>query len=182
MLELLHEDEDVIHIRQRHGKPVTIESYEVSAGQGAAINLTQSQLLALREDLENNVLDIEEHRALLSNHQLRRLAAVCKTPTKKQDTVSIDDVVAQFNLVRRLRDRMVDENDTLLDGVEAKDLRALISAITSFITLYLRQQAAIDHLLEIRHLHDAINTVVKDFSPEDRARFYKRLEELKHVQ
>lgn len=132
------------------------------------------------EEINENLLDLEEVAHLLTPRHKERLRKMAG-PLEDNDLFTVDDVSEQYALVKKLRARVLDNEGELLEGFDPRALSTFITSLNTTITLFLKNQATIDHLKEVNFLQDAINEVVKDFSPEDQRKFYRRLEELRNA-
>lgn len=130
------------------------------------------------DEINENLLDLEEVAHLLTDRhkdRLRKLAG----PLKDKELFTIDDVSEQYALVKKLRARVLDNEGELLEGFDPRALSTFITTLNTTITLFLKNQATIDHLKEINFLQEAVNSVVKDFPQEEQRKFYRKLEEIR---
>jgi hypothetical protein len=138
---------------------------------------TRSDYLRSLDEINDCILDLEEMQDLLGpNHKkrLRKLVA-----NELDETVfTVDEVEKQFALVRKIRDQLVAADGHLLEDVDVKTISALISSSSSLISLYLKNQAMIDHLKEVATLREAVTHAIKELDRESQTKFFTKFDEL----
>lgn len=88
----------------------------------------------------------------------------------------VDEVAAQYQLVKQLRAKVLTPSNEIAERATAKDLSALITAMNGTIGLFMKNQEKIDHLKEMRAMREATILALKDMPEEVQLSFFKNLE------
>lgn len=94
-------------------------------------------------------------------------------------TYDVDQVSAQYALVQKIRQMVLDPANNFTERTDAKGLSALVNAINGTISLFMRHQESLDSLKEMRIMREAIIEAVKDLPNEVQDKFFRRLEQLR---
>jgi hypothetical protein len=122
-------------------------------------------------------------------YELRDLAPALSTQQKieitrligfqsGQDVMTIDEVTQQYQLVLRIRDMVLDPDNSINEKTDPRGLTALVNAISNLINLFLRHKDKIDHMKEIAHMREAVVTAMGGQSVDVRKMFFDKLDEL----
>jgi hypothetical protein len=129
------------------------------------------------EELDTIVIDLEEHASLLTGKQKATLLRLSGHDPSSND-VSVDQVQKQFEMVLRIRDRLLDEDGELLAGIETRALASFSASVNSLIQLFLRNKGKMDHIREVEHLRAAVIQAVETLDKPAQIRFFQRFDEL----
>ena len=127
-------------------------------------------------EIDNLITDLQEYSSLFTpQHKttLRRLVGE-DTPS----VMTVDEIQKQFELVKKIRDQIIDPSGKLLDGVEVKVIAALVSSLSSLISLFLKNQEKIDHMKEVSHLKVSVIEAVSGLDADTQSKFFAKLDEL----
>ena len=97
-------------------------------------------------------------------------------PIDTLESFGIDEVSAQFALVKLLRDQVLSSNGRILEESSTKDVTSLINAINSTISLFMRAQEKIDHLREMQRMREATIVAMKEMPMEVQTKFFQYLD------
>jgi hypothetical protein len=86
------------------------------------------------------------------------------------------EIASQYTLIRAIRNELVDVRGYLKQDFDSRTAKELITAITSFTSLYLKSQEALDKDKQMLLIEQAFVETVKSMPPEDQDRFYAELE------
>ena len=127
--------------------------------------------------IDELLIDLEEYSGLFTSQHKVRLSRLAGGGTELE-TMTIDHVQKQFQLVNKIRDRLLDKDDNLLEGFDTKGISLLVSSINSLTNLFLRSQEKINHLEEIAHLKEAVLGAVSTLSKTQQTEFFNKFDEL----
>ena len=137
-----------------------------------------------QQDIDDLLTDLEEFSGLFTSQHKFQLARLAGGGIELE-TMTIDHVQKQFQLVNKIRDRLLDKNDNLLEGFDTKGISLLVSSINSLTNLFLRSQEKINHLEEIAYLKEAVIGAVATLPKVQQVAFFNKFDELssrgKHV-
>jgi hypothetical protein len=86
------------------------------------------------------------------------------------------EIASQYTLIRAIRNELVDVRGYLKQDFDSRTAKELITAVTSFTSLYLKSQEALDKDKQMLLIEQAFVETVKSMPPEDQDRFYAELE------
>jgi hypothetical protein len=129
------------------------------------------------EEINDCILDLEEMAAFITPEQKKRLLKMIGDEGSGLD-FTVDEVEKQFTMVRKIRDQLVAHDGRLLEDVDVKQISALISASSSLISLYLKNQALIDHLKEVSSLREAVTVAIRELDRDSQMKFFNKFDEL----
>jgi hypothetical protein len=86
------------------------------------------------------------------------------------------EITSQYTLIRAIRNELVDARGYLKQDFDSRTAKELITAVTSFTSLYLKSQEALDKDKQMLLIEQAFVETVKSMPPEDQDRFYAELE------
>ena len=147
------------------------------------MTIPQHLLTTTMADYHNNLRvidelidDLQELSSLFTTAHKRRLQSVVGNVST--EVLTVDEVTKQYELVKKVRDQIVDNNCELLDGVEPRVIAALISSINSLISLYLKNEEKIDHIKKAYDMYQAVVFAISEQDKETQTRFFAKLDEL----
>lgn len=129
------------------------------------------------EELNSIIVDLEEHSSLLTNKQKATLLRL-SGHNPADNVVSVNQVQKQYEMVLLIRDRLLDEDGELLEGIETRALASFSASVNSLIQLFLRNKDKMDHMREIEHLRAAVIQAVETLDKPAQVRFFQRFDEL----
>ncbi len=91
----------------------------------------------------------------------------------------VDQVTEQYRMVQIIREKVLSAGNIIAENASAKDLSALVNAINSTISLFMRHQTTMDHLKEMRIMREATILALKGLPEDVISEFFRRLEELR---
>lgn len=128
-------------------------------------------------ELDLILVDLEEHASLLTNkHKATLLRLSDHDPSS--NNISVDQVQKQYEMVLRIRDRLLDEDGDLLANIETRALASFSASVNSLIQLFLRNKEKLDHIREVEHLRAAVIQAVETLDKSAQVRFFQRFDEL----
>jgi hypothetical protein len=124
-----------------------------------------------------NVLleDFKDLLPAMSEEQKDQLIKIIDKPSINRDSVSVDDVVAQYRLVIKIRNKLIRPNDELADEATARDLTSFTNAVGNLLNVYMRNESKFNQMREIAETREAIQYALAEQSDEVKRRFLERL-------
>jgi len=127
----------------------------------------------LVSEVDDYIDEIKLNSSSLTGKQKETLYALSgKKQEQREDKFSPSEVDKQYQLVKKIRDQVVDNRGDILLAATVKDVSALISSINSLISLFLKAQQQIDAASEMADLKNAVIQAIGTLEPEQQARFY----------
>lgn len=138
---------------------------------------SKSDYLRNIDEINDCLLDLEEMSMFLTPEHRKRLK---KLIVNEADNTmfGVDEVEAQFIMVKNIRDRLVSSDGHLLEEADVKQISALVSASNSLISLYFRNQGLIDHLKEVAVLREAVTVAIRGLDKEDQMKFFTTFDKI----
>lgn len=127
-------------------------------------------------EIDDCIADIEELASLLTVAQKRRLLNIVKDE-RAGDRLTVTEVDKQYELVKKIRDQVVDNAGNVLADAGVRELAGLVSAINALIGLFIRNENMIDHAREKANLQEAVLHAISGLPKEQQAIFFERLGE-----
>lgn len=128
-------------------------------------------------ELDLILVDLEEHASLLTGKQKATLLRLSGYDPSSNN-ISVDQVQKQYELVLKIRDRLLDDDEGLLAGIETRALASFSASVNSLIQLFLRNREKLDHIREVEHLRAAVIQAVETLDKPAQVRFFQRFDEL----
>lgn len=128
-------------------------------------------------ELDLILVDLEEHASLLTGKQKATLLRLSGYDPSGDD-ISVDQIQKQYSMVLKIRDRILDEDDNLLAGIETRALASFSASVNSLVQLFLRNKDKLEHIREIEHLRAAVIQAVETLDKPAQVRFFQRFDEL----
>lgn len=129
------------------------------------------------QEIDGLITDLKEYSGLLTPKHKTDLGRLAGGPVDV-DVLTIDHVQKQFQLVMKIRDRLVDGEDNLLEDFDTKTIGTLTTAVNSLLSLFLKSQDKINHLQEIAHLKEAVVTAVSSLEKPQQMLFLTKFDDL----
>ena len=130
-----------------------------------------------QEDINDIINNLYSYRTQLSPKHMDMLRVLC-AKDDSSDFLTVDEVTKQFQMVKKLRNTLLDHDNNIMINADAKGLSALISSINSLISLFIRSQDKINHMKEVADLREAVLTAVSTLPQEARQIFLDKLDSL----
>lgn len=128
------------------------------------------------KEIDDCITDLEELSVLFTITHKRRLLNLVKDE-RASDKLTVSEVDKQFQLVRKIRDQVVDNSGNILGEAGVRELASLVSAINALISLFLKNEGLIDHAREKSQLQEAVLHAVSGLPKEEQAMFFARMDE-----
>lgn len=128
------------------------------------------------KEIDEIIVDLQEYSTLFTPEHKNKLRNLVGSNEPAQMTV--DDVQQQYELVKRIRDQIVDGSAILREGTDVRSLTSFVSASNSLISLFLKNQQTFNHIKESEDLKEAVLWALRDLEPAIHTRFFNKLDEL----
>ena len=138
---------------------------------------SKSDYLRNLDDINDSLLDLEEMSMFLTPEHKKRMRKLVVDQTD-ETMFGVDEVEAQFLMVKKIRDRLVSSDGHLLEEADVKQISALVSASNSLISLYFRNQGMIDHLKEVSTLREAVTVAIRELDRDAQAKFFNTFDRI----
>lgn len=138
----------------------------------------------VQAEIGTMMIDLQEMIPALTKTQKMQIQAMLGLGTSDNPSMvmDIDEVTAQYMLVLKVRDMVLDPQQRFHERTDAKGLTALVNAINGVINLFIRHQAKLDHMKEVSHMRESVVFAISELDPEVQQRFFEKLEELNNGQ
>jgi hypothetical protein len=123
------------------------------------------------------IADLEEMKSVLLPKHHERIRKVLPKPPASS-LFGVDEVTKQYELVKMIREQVLDAEGNFLAELEPRVLASLVSSINSLISLFLKNSEKLDKMREIEDTQIALTEIVSEFSKEDQVKFFTRLDQL----
>ena len=87
------------------------------------------------------------------------------------------EIESQYILIQTLRSEILNPNGSIRNGVEVKDLQAILSQFNSFMTLYLRSMEHLDRDRQLSEIEAAVTKTISSCSKEVQDEYLRMLTE-----
>jgi len=138
--------------------------------------ITTSSYHLAQADIDDAIQELLLHSAALTNDHRRQLTRIIERSDGLDKQYGIDEVHQQYRLVEKIRTQVVSDDGMILPDTTVKDLSALIGALNSLISVYIRSEQKLNKLQEEANLREAVLEALKELPPEAREVFFKKLD------
>ena len=129
------------------------------------------------EELNVIIVDLEEHASLLTSKQKATLLRLSGYDPSS-NAISVDQLTKQYELVLMIRDRLLDSEGSVLQGIETRSLASFSASVNSLIQLFLRNKDKLDHIREVELLRSAVIKAVETLDKPAQVRFFQEFDSL----
>lgn len=126
------------------------------------------------------VQDIKDLVPAMTKTQKSTVAALIGARMEAPDLtteLTMSEVSKQYQLVLNLQDQLINDAGGIMSDASAKEISALINALNTTISLFMRSQKEMNHLEEMQNMREAIVYALKESPAETQENFFKRIEE-----
>jgi flagellar biosynthesis chaperone FliJ len=127
------------------------------------------------QEINDDIANLKLNSGTMTESQKQELLDIAEA-SDRDNRFNVSEVDRQYELVKHIRKKILDNQNNILELTAVKDISALVSSINSLISLFLKAQKEINHARDTALLKESVMAAIATLGPRQQEEFFETLE------